>query len=274
MEQGQSLRRLVIIAKGRLLPVCPRNLVPRGCASSAVTGSSGSPHICATRASGMQDFLVQDPAIVNSMKASLSGPRFARYLSVTGGDDRKALALYQWNALISQSLYVYIQCWEICLRNKVDGFLRWKYSEKWPYDQNRAVRNLQGNDRKRLLETISRQHSQRGFSLVSTDSIVADLSAGFWVSQLSKSYAVPYVWNYNLVKIFPNDTALNTRAAWEICDRTLNLRNRIAHHEPIYHLDLQQHYGDLQRIVAAMCKGTSAFANANSSFRHVFESKP
>ncbi len=222
----------------------------------------------------MQDFLVQDPAIVNSMKASLSGPRFARYLSAVGGDDRNALALYQWNALISQSLYVYIQCWEICLRNKVDGFLRWKYSDKWPYDQGRAVRNLQANDRKRLQETVSRQGSQRGYTPVSTDAIVADLSAGFWVSQLSSSYAVPYAWNYNIVRIFPNDKALDMRLAWQICDRTLNLRNRIAHHEPIYHLDLQRNYDDLQRIVAAMCMGISAFANANSSFQHVFDSKP
>lgn len=222
----------------------------------------------------MQDFLVDDRNIVNSMKASLSAPRFVRYLDATGFDDRQALALYQWNALLSQSLYIYIQCWEICLRNKLDSFLRWKYTEKWPYDTTRFVRNLAGNDKKRLAETISRQKSQRQYSPVSTDSIVADLSAGFWVSQLSKAYEVPYTWQYNLAKVFPNDRRMKARGAWEICDRTLNLRNRIAHHEPIYQLDLEQYHRELQHIVSAMCKGTFAFANANCTFKHVFGSRP
>ena len=222
----------------------------------------------------MQDFLVNDPKIVNSMKASLSAPRFARYLDATGSDDRKALALYQWNALVSQSLYIYIQCWEICLRNKLDSFLRWKYAANWPYDTTRALRNLAGNDKKRLTETIFRQESQRQYNPVSTDSIVADLSAGFWVSQLSKAYEVPYTWRYNLAKVFPNDSGLTARQAWEICDRTLNLRNRIAHHEPIFQLDLVHYHKDLQHIVSAMCSGTFAFANANCTFQHVFKSRP
>ena len=222
----------------------------------------------------MQDFLVDDPNIVNSMKASLSATRFARYLDATGSDNRQALALYQWNILVSQSLYVYIQCWEICLRNKIDNFLRWKYSEKWPYDTARAIRNLTGNDQKRLVETISRQERQRKHSPVSTDSIVADLSAGFWVSQLSRAYETPYTWRYNLIKVFPNDGPLDTRKAWKMCDQTLSLRNRIAHHEPIYQLDLERHYDDLQRLVLAMCSGTSAFANANCSFKHIFASRP
>ena len=222
----------------------------------------------------MQDFLVDDPDIVNSMKASLSAPRFARYLDAAGSDDRQALALYQWNAQLSQSLYIYIQCWEICLRNKLDSFLRWKYSDKWPYDKTRAVRNLAGNDKNRLAETIFRQESQRQYSPVSTDSIVADLSAGFWVSQLSKAYEVPYTWQYNLAKVFPNNTRMKARDAWEICDRTLNLRNRIAHHEPIYQLDLEQYHQELQQVVSAMCQGTFAFANANCTFKHVFALRP
>lgn len=222
----------------------------------------------------MQDFLVEDPSIVKSMKDSLSSPRFNTYLSLADNDEEYALALYQWNSLLSQSLYVYIQSWEICLRNKVDAFLRWKYNGGWPYDTQRAVRNLNGSDRKRLRETIERQESQRGHSPISSDAIVADLSAGFWVSQLSNSYNVPYTWQHNLKRIFPHDSALDRRGAWEICDAVLTLRNRIAHHEPILKLPLEDQYRDLQRIVSAMCPGTFAFANANCTFRHVFNNRP
>lgn len=222
----------------------------------------------------MQDFLVQDPAIVKSMKDSLSEPRFNTYLTLAENDERYALALYQWNALLSQSLYIYIQSWEICLRNQVDGFLRWKYNSGWPYDEKRAVRNLNGNDKNRLRETIGRQEKLRGYKPVSSDAIVADLSAGFWVSQLSASYDIPYKWRYTLGRIFPNDASLDRRAAWEICDAALMLRNRIAHHEPILKLPLETHYRDLQRIVAAMCPGTFAFADANCTFRRVFDNRP
>ena len=222
----------------------------------------------------MQEFSTASPDIVKNMKGSLSAPRFGRYKSSCNGDEAKALKLYQWNSLVSQSLYIYIQCWEVCLRNKLNEFLKWKYSASWPYEETRAVRNLKGDDKRRLRETKERQERDRGYAPVSTDVVVADLSAGFWVSLLSGKYDVPYSWRYNLRKIFPNDTALDRKAAWEICDNTLTLRNRVAHHEPIYDLPLESNYRELQRIVFAMCKGTHAFADATCSFRDTFVQRP
>lgn len=103
---------------------------------------------------------------------------------------------------------------------------------------------------------------------------MADLSAGFWVSQFSNSYAVPYAWRYNLKRIFPNDAALDLRAAWTICDEMLGLRNRVAHHEPILHLPLEQRHRDLQRIAAAMCSATHAYCEASCSFQEIWRRKP
>ena len=222
----------------------------------------------------MQDFTVTDPAIVKSMKDSLSGPRFARYLDAARQNDADALALYQWNALLSQSLYIYIQCWEVCLRNKIDGFLRWKYSANWPYDQVKTLRGMTIGDRRRVDETRQRQEQLRASKRVSTDAIVADLSAGFWVSQLSGSYEIPYSWRYNLVRVFPCEPKLDAKTAWGLCERALSLRNRVAHHEPIFHLDLELAHEELRRLVEAMCPGTFAFADSNCSFKHVFANRP
>ena len=222
----------------------------------------------------MQDFPVVDPEIVNKVKATLSGPRFARYLDSTGGDQGAAMALYQWNTLVSQSLYVYLQCWEVALRNKLDSFLRWKYNDSWPYDSKRAVRNLARADKLRVIETIGRQERQRDHTPVSTDAIVADLSAGFWVSQLSSSYVVTYSWRYNFSRVFPNDASMKAELAWPICDRILTLRNRIAHHEPIYGMNLNQIHAEMRQIVNAMCEGTAAFADANCTFQKVNAASP
>ena len=204
----------------------------------------------------------------------MSVPRFQRYLEDCNGDEAEAIRLYQWNSLLSQSLYIYVQSWEICLRNKLNDFLVWRFGSDWPYDQTRAVRVMKGNDKRRLEETLARQEASRNACPVPTSVVVADLSAGFWVSLLSSSYDVPYAWRYNLQRIFSNDQALDRQAAWEICDNTLVLRNRIAHHEPIFHLPLESNYRDLQRIVIAMCPGTFAFANANCTFREVLSRRP
>lgn len=209
-----------------------------------------------------------------SMKDSLSHARFARYLASAGGDETAAMQLYEWNTLMAQSLYVYLQCWEIAFRNKMDGFLRWKYQSNWPYDDKRAVRNMKRDEQRRLNETKQRQSQQRKQALVSTDAIVADLSAGFWVALLSSAYKVTYSWQYNLTRVFPNDPLLDRESAHQLSDKILKLRNRIAHHEPIYYLPLSQTYTELQRVVSAICADTNQFAQNNCTFLTIAQKRP
>lgn len=209
-----------------------------------------------------------------NMKNSLSQARFARYLASAGGDDASAIELYEWNTLMAQSLYVYLQCWEITFRNKVDSFLRWKYGQAWPYDHKRALRSMTNDEKRRLKETIQRQSQQRKQTVVSTDAIVADLSAGFWVALLSSAYKIPYSWQNNLRRVFPNDPKLDRDTAHSISVKILKLRNRIAHHEPIYELPLSHTYAELQRIVSAMCVDTDQFAQSNCTFLTIAKKRP
>lgn len=211
---------------------------------------------------------------VMSMTDSLSHARFARYLASAGGDESTALELYKWNTLIAQSLYVYLQCWEITFRNRADAFLRWKYGPVWPYDDKRALRSLTRDEQRRISETKQRQSQQRKQARVSTDAIVADLSAGFWVALLSSAYKVPYSWQHNLWRVFPNDRNLNRETAHTLSSNILKLRNRIAHHEPIYDLALSQTYADIQRLVCAMCTDTDSFARTNCTFLTISQRRP
>ena len=197
----------------------------------------------------MQESFVDKPELIAMFKKSLSAPRFGTYLIAAQGNEIKAIELYQWNALVAQSLYIYLQSWEVCLRNKIADFLIWKYKEAWPYDQKRALRNLKRDDKRRLDEAIVRQERNRGTKPVPTSVIIADLPVGFWVSQLSSTYDVPYSWRYNLARIFPFDAELrNEKRAWEIANRLLTLRNRIAHHEPIFHIPLDERHKELHQI--------------------------
>ena len=124
--------------------------------------------ICTCYVTIARSYVLNDQDVM-SMKDSLSHARFTRYLASAGGDDSRAIELYQWNALIAQSLYVYLQCWEITFRNRVDAFLRWKYgTNAWPYDTTRAVRNLGRDEQRRLQDAITRQERQRKNSPAST----------------------------------------------------------------------------------------------------------
>lgn len=219
----------------------------------------------------MQDIFGNDNNSKELIKSSLSIPRMGKYLVAADGDLTGALEIYRWNARLSQSLYIYVQTWEVCLRNKMNDFLSWKYSAGWPYD-HRFARNLNGSDRRKLQATIIRQESNRGVKPVQTSAVVADLSAGFWVSQLS--YDIPNAWRYNIGRIFPHGRGLNSVEARAICADILGVRNRIAHHEPVFHLPLHQRRDELRRMVQAMCAATLAYAEATCTFHATFAAKP
>jgi hypothetical protein len=94
----------------------------------------------------MQVVFGSDPALRAKLRESLSEPRFKRYIDAATNDELLAIQLYQWNSKLSQSLYIYLQIWEVCLRNRINNFLCWKHNDKWPYDKRRALRALIGRD--------------------------------------------------------------------------------------------------------------------------------
>lgn len=222
----------------------------------------------------MQLVFGSNQPLLDDFKRSLSYPRFSRYRKAAADNDMLAVELYQWNARLSQSIYIYIQGWEVCLRNKLADFMSWKYGQSWPYDKRRALRQLTDLDKRRIWEAIERQERSRKISPVPIPAIIADLSCGFWVSLLSSSYDVPFVWRYNIGRIFPHDQNLDAALARSVCAPLLDLRNRVAHHEPIYHLKLHDLHEDLRRIVAAMCPATFAYCEATCTFKSVLATEP
>ncbi len=222
----------------------------------------------------MQAIFLEDEAKINSFVASVSKPRLSKYLQESKGNLKEALLLYHWNSQLSQALYLPLQSWEIALRNKLNDFLCFKYGANWP-TATRALRNFTSKDGKRLQETIGRQTVDRNGIPPTTNQVVADLSAGFWVSQLGKSYAIPYGWHHNLgVHIFSNDKSMTRGDAAEICDDLLDLRNRVAHHEPIFHRPLDTLKADLDDFLNAMCAGTAAYMASACSFSEIWNAKP
>jgi len=214
---------------------------------------------------------------IKAFRALLGEARFSRYLAAANDDEGRALSIYQWNAEAAQAFYLPIQIWEICLRNQMNRFLCWKYNGSWPYDDRRAVRQLQGQDRTKLLEVRQRQERERQVPQATTDSIAADLTAGFWVSLLANRYANHLSWRYNLTRVFPNAPAdwrlqpsgWSATKPYSFCGDVLSLHNRIAHHEPIFAMDLSGLHFKLGVLVAAMSNAAFSYLSSHCTVQEI-----
>jgi hypothetical protein len=222
----------------------------------------------------VQDDFFKDEEQVNAFVNAISKPRLSKYLSVTDGKAGEALKLYLWNSQLSQSLYLGLQTWEILFRNKMNSFFIFKYGDKWPWNEQ-ADRNFDHSDRRRLKECIERLERDLKPAKPTTDQVVADLSAGFWVSQLGSNYQAQYGWKANIkFKIFTKNHEITRSDAAAISDDLLNLRNRVAHHEPIFHLPLDEWRKDMIWLIEGMCPATAGYLVPDSGFEGLYKDRP
>jgi hypothetical protein len=221
----------------------------------------------------MQAIFLDDDSRVNAFVTSVSKPRLRKYLKSRNGDIRSALLVYHWNSKLSQSLYLPLQTWEIVLRNKFNEFFIYKYGKNWPYSIS-ARRNFTKYDRNALIKAITRL-SNKSTTEPSTDRIVAALSAGFWVNQFRKTYEAHYGWQKNLTsKIFVNNASVTRHQAEAISADLLELRNRVAHHEPIYSLDLRDLRDNIDFMLRAMCPAAADYMSSACSFADLWNEEP
>ncbi|MGE5513810.1 MAG: Abi family protein [Bacteroidota bacterium] len=222
----------------------------------------------------MQDIFGGDKQLLEAFKKTLSESRLTRYIAACGGDSAKAIDLYYWNSKLGETFHLPLQMWEVALRNQLNSFLCWKYKANWPFDDVKGTRQLSTSDRRKVHEAIERQRELRKVKIVPTGAVVANLSAGFWVSLLGKHYDLPFVWRHNLKRVFPAEPSITRDEASAICDQLLDLRNRVAHHEPIFHLPLEERRLQIDRLLKAMCPASHHFANVGCAFSTTWKARP
>lgn len=166
----------------------------------------------------------------------MSPTRLARYLGAMGNDSKKAMTLYRKNLRLSQELFTVISCFEITLRNEIDRIYSAGHGANWLRDSVAA-----GG----MFNTNSCRHTKRiidsAFNKVrhnySQPKLLAEMEFGFWRYQ----FANP---QFNaggtlLMRAFPAKprstpaTNYNHTFVFNQLEQINNLRNRIAHHEPI-----------------------------------------
>jgi len=166
----------------------------------------------------------------------MTASRMNRYLFACSGDSRKAMTLYRRNLQLSQEVFTVISCFEVALRNKIDNHYFHIHGNNW-------LKNAAGsggfydNPKNYNTKVVITTAIAKLNTSYSHYKLVAELGFGFWrymfvdrqfraagntllrifTSRPTSSFG----FNYNHTYIFNQLAKLN------------DIRNRIAHHEPI-----------------------------------------
>lgn len=170
----------------------------------------------------------------------VSEPRFASYVDACDGDRERAAELYHWTGAIAGALLVDFRHLEVILRNHIHWSLRDHVAATHPtigreWYEDASWVNHHWWDRPAEKE-LSKATSRAGGQRASSDRVIAELTFGFWRYIFSRRYEQSF-WKPALDSAFtvPGKTLHDRRFTIEQEMIALNrLRNRLAHHQPIF----------------------------------------
>ena len=190
------------------------------------------------------------PQEIHSLPTVLSAPRFATYLAEKASDKEAALELYRWNMEVSAAFFVPLQICEVSVRNSIVSAIENTYGANWAWEKGFEIslRNPQrGYSPRRDLTDLAHR-------LPTAGKIVAELKFVFWERMFTLSHDKT-IWSSQLMTVFPNADPAKTvqqlrGEGFDKLQKVRDLRNRIAHHEPIFRRNVQQEYDRIRSIVA------------------------
>lgn len=152
-----------------------------------------------------------------------------------GENNEQSFTRYQNNIRISESLLPVLHYIEIILRNRLNKAIKEIYGEEWLIELPKSIRMDDGNLAK--LNATKRHYQIIKQCLPTHDDLVALMTFGFWANLFHKRYdSVLWQRKYFTVTVFPH-LERDKRSRHLIKPKLQiikDLRNRIAHHEPIW----------------------------------------
>lgn len=211
--------------------------------------------------------------ITSDIQAALSPARMSTY-EMTVGDTPSALALYAWNANISGTLLIPLHICEVVVRNAVSDALINIYGSNWPW--NTTFECSLPNNRFGYKPRKDLQDAKK--NMTTTGKVIPELKFIFWQKMFTQRYDVR-IWNKNLLHVMPNlDRTKSIHDLRENIYNTLEniriLRNRIAHHEPIFNRNIEDDYKKILEIINYRCANTANWMHRNQLVTSYIKIKP
>lgn len=200
-----------------------------------------------------------------NIKNALSHPRLATYEKYTQNTEQ-ALSLYQWNLQISSALFECLAVCEAVIRNAVANAMQAEHGADWAFNV-RFVRSMQQNRRNELLN--ARQET--------TEQAICELPFVFWQGFFTVRFD-DEIWKKHWAVALPNAKHADLQAmrteVFENLEKIRKLRNRIAHHEPIFNRNPQGDYKRIIKIISYCSQDTADWVKSCQRIDELLKIKP
>ena len=168
----------------------------------------------------------------NQFERAVSTPRLNKYLAGCGNDKRKAMRLYKLNIQLSQKLFAVLSVFEVVLRNSIDRHYIAVMGNDWLVS---AIDDTTG-----YLNSPGCEHSLHSINEVvqnlsidyTHDKGIAAMNFGFWTFKFGTK-EFPAAGNTLLSIFAARPPGTSQKDIFKRMQSINNIRNRIAHHEPI-----------------------------------------
>jgi hypothetical protein len=203
----------------------------------------------------------------------LSVERLGAYRAAAGGDLDRAIALYEWNTAVAGAFFEVLGYFEVVLRNSLHEQLTiWHTAAGRPdawYDDPAGLLD----ERRHKEIAAARDRLQSARKAETAGRIVAELNFGFWRFLLDKRYQ-PILWAQALRHAFPNLIPADRRTVYGPVVRLNELRNRVAHHEPIHRLNQAERHQELLEVVGLIDDDIAIWISGLSRVPALLSSRP
>jgi hypothetical protein len=203
------------------------------------------------------------------VSAWISDDRFASFLAVAGGDFERAEATYRWHVELSASVFALVHGLEVLVRNTVDGLLgagqpQAPVGETWLFDFDL----LQPWAIKQSVVAVERFGKDVA---VTRSRVVAGLSFGFWAALFGRRYED--LWRSCLHRAFPHAVG-GREGVGERMRRIHRLRNRIAHHDSLLGVDVEEVARDVAAVAGWVDPAAAAWLRRVGRVEAVLARRP
>ena len=212
----------------------------------------------------------------NKIKAALSHERLRKYAynpktKITYTDE-EIFKRYLYNMELGGEINKAIHVFEVLLRNSIVNNWNLHFGEtEWPLNKRHIHNSKKYEDIFKDIDNATKIIKNH----YTNDDIVAALTLGFWKKMLSSKFDVQ---NINLIKkIFPFRRSWQPRLVTDIgiiydaIEIVWKLRNRIAHHEPIFHrADLINQYEIIVELIQSIDE-ESLYLLKNNRFKQLLK---
>lgn len=211
-----------------------------------------------------------------AIKDALSAPRIGTYEAATTGTPQlpSALALYAWNAQVSASMLAPLHFCEVAIRNAVADAIAAAHGPQWPWDGGFM----------RSLPNPSRGYNPRADLMsaragkTTPGKVIPELKFIFWQTLFTSRFDAG-LWAYHLRIVLPHADPSKSDAqvralVYAELEQLRKLRNRIAHHEPIFRRNLADDFQKIHDLIALRCPITAAWMVQNQQAQALIATKP